>query len=237
MSMNNAVTILRSPLNRLMADIAHIAGLVATGLHPSPVPHCQFVTTTTHKTLRGPRGGIILCTKKWRKRIDRALFPGIQGGPLMHIIAAKAVAFREALTPEFATYQKAVVANAGRLAKGLISRGHRIVSGGTDNHVFLLDVAAAGTTGKVAEEALEAAGITVNKNTIPYDENPPLVASGIRIGSPAVTTRGMGEPEMERIAGLIADVLEQPEDNEAQADVLGRVRQLCREFPLYETAD
>jgi glycine hydroxymethyltransferase len=221
----------------LMADIAHIAGLVATGLHPSPVPHCQFVTTTTHKTLRGPRGGIILCTKKWRKRIDRALFPGIQGGPLMHIIAAKAVAFREALTPEFATYQKAVVANAGRLAKGLISRGHRIVSGGTDNHVFLLDVAAAGTTGKVAEEALEAAGITVNKNTIPYDENPPLVASGIRIGSPAVTTRGMGEPEMERIAGLIADVLEQPEDNEAQADVLGRVRQLCREFPLYETAD
>ena len=221
----------------LMADIAHIAGLVTAGLHPSPVPHCHFVTTTTHKTLRGPRGGIILCTKKWRKRIDRALFPGIQGGPLMHIIAAKAVAFREALAPDFGAYQKAVVANAARLADSLTAGGHRIVSGGTDNHLFLLDVAAAGTTGKVAEEALEAAGITVNKNTIPYDENPPLVASGIRIGSPAVTTRGMGEPEMERIAGFIAEVLERPEDTELQAGVRERVLELCGEFPLYQIVD
>ena len=221
----------------LMADIAHIAGLVAAGIHPSPVMHCHFVTTTTHKTLRGPRGGIILCTKKWRKRIDRALFPGIQGGPLMHIIAAKAVAFQEALAPEFAAYQKAVVANASRLADSLTGRRHRIVSGGTDNHVFLLDVAAAGTTGKVMEGALEAAGITVNKNTIPYDENPPLVASGIRIGSPAVTTRGMGEPEMARIAGFIAEVLESPEDTDLQAAVRQRVLELCREFPLYEIPD
>ena len=218
----------------LLADIAHIAGLVAAGLHPSPVPHCHFVTTTTHKTLRGPRGGIILCPKSWRKKIDRALFPGIQGGPLMHIIAAKAVAFQEALQPDFATYQKAVVANASRLADSLIERGHRIVSGGTDNHVFLLDVAAAGTTGKVMEGALEAAGITVNKNTIPYDENPPLVASGIRIGSPAVTTRGMGEAEMETIAGFIAEVLESPEDEDRQADVRRRVLDLCRRFPLYD---
>ncbi len=218
----------------LLADIAHIAGLVAAGLHPSPVPHCHFVTTTTHKTLRGPRGGIILCTKKWRKRIDRALFPGIQGGPLMHIIAAKAVAFKEALEPEFAAYQRSVVANAARLADSLIGRGCRIVAGGTDNHVFLLDVAAAGTTGQVMEGALEAAGITVNKNTIPYDENPPLVASGIRLGSPAVTTRGMGEAEMERIAGFIAEVLDSPEDAELHAGVRQRVMQICREFPLYD---
>jgi glycine hydroxymethyltransferase len=218
----------------LLADIAHIAGLVAAGEHPSPVPHCHFVTTTTHKTLRGPRGGIIMCAKKWRKRIDRALFPGIQGGPLMHIIAAKAVAFGEALSPEFKAYQRAVVANAGRLADSLTARGHRIVSGGTDNHVFLLDVAAAGTTGKVMEGALEAAGITVNKNTIPYDENPPLIASGIRIGSPAVTTRGMGEAEMERIAGFISEVLESPEDGAVHADVRRRVLELCTEFPLYE---
>jgi glycine hydroxymethyltransferase len=218
----------------LMADMAHIAGLVAAELHPSPVPHCHFVTTTTHKTLRGPRGGIILCTKKWRKRIDRALFPGIQGGPLMHIIAAKAVAFREALSAEFKAYQQQVLANASRLAGSLTERGLRIVSGGTDNHVFLLDVAAAGTTGKVMEGALEASGITVNKNTIPYDENPPLVASGIRIGSPAVTTRGMGEPEMERIAAFIAEVMERPEDAARQADVRQRVLQLCGEFPLYQ---
>ena len=221
----------------LLADIAHIAGLVAVGEHPSPVPHCHFVTTTTHKTLRGPRGGIIMCPKKWRKQIDRALFPGIQGGPLMHIIAAKAVAFGEALTPEFKVYQKAVVANARRLADSLTARGHRIVSGGTDNHVFLLDVAAAGSTGKVMEGALEAAGITVNKNTIPYDENPPLVASGIRIGSPAVTTRGMGEPEMERIAGFIAEVLESPQDEAVLADVRRRVLELCQRFPLYEIGD
>ena len=220
----------------LLADIAHIAGLVAARLHPSPVPHCHFVTSTTHKTLRGPRGGIIMCPKSWRKKIDKALFPGIQGGPLMHIIAAKAVAFREALTDEFVGYQKAVLANAARLAESLIARGQRIVSGGTDNHVFLLDVAAAGTTGKVMEGALEAAGITVNKNTIPYDQNPPLVASGIRLGSPAVTTRGMGEPEMDRIAGFIAEVLESPEDEAVHADVRRRVVELCREFPLYDLA-
>ncbi len=217
----------------VMADIAHIAGLVATGLHPSPVPHCQFVTSTTHKTLRGPRGGIILCTKEWAKKVDRAVFPGVQGGPLMHVIAAKAVAFREALEPGFADYQRRIVANSRRLAEALAAHGHRIVSGGTDNHVFLVDVAAAGLTGKVAEQALETAGITVNKNTIPYDENPPLVASGIRIGTPAVTTRGMGEAEMERIADLMAEVLGDVEDADLQADVRARVRALCGEFPLY----
>ncbi len=217
----------------VMADIAHIAGLVAAGLHPSPVPHCQFVTTTTHKTLRGPRGGLILCTKELAKKIDRALFPGIQGGPLMHIIAAKAVAFRLAASAEFKDYQRRIVRNAKRLAAALAARGHRIVSGGTDNHVFLLDVAAAGLTGKVAETALDEAAITVNKNTIPYDQNPPLVASGIRIGSPAVTTRGMDEPEMEAIAELIAEVLADPENQTVKESVKGRVRELCDRFPVY----
>ncbi len=220
----------------LMADIAHIAGLVAAGIHPSPVPHCHFVTSTTHKTLRGPRAGLILCTGKWAKKIDRALFPGIQGGPLMHVIAAKAVAFGEALEPEFGAYQRQIVDNARRLAATLAERGHRIVSGGTDNHVFLVDVAAAGLTGKLAEEALETAGITVNKNTIPYDENPPLVASGIRIGTPALTTRGMDGAAMERIGELIADALDKPEDAGHLARVRERVVALCREFPLYDTA-
>jgi len=217
----------------VMADIAHIAGLVAAGLHPSPVPHCQFVTTTTHKTLRGPRGGVIFTTGEWAKAIDRALFPGIQGGPLMHVIAAKAVAFGEALSEGFKAYQQQIVANAARLAGRLADRGLRIVSGGTDNHVFLLDVAAAGLTGKVAEQALEAAGITVNKNTIPYDPNPPLVASGIRIGTPALTTRGMGEGEMDTIGDWIAEIVAAPEEGGAQERVRRQVRELCARFPLY----
>lgn len=217
----------------LMADIAHIAGLVAAGLHPSPVPHCDFVTTTTHKTLRGPRGGLILCREEHQKQIDRCVFPGIQGGPLMHVIAAKAVAFHEAQGEGFRAYQERVVANAHRMAERLQEKGRRIVSGGTDNHVFLLDVAAAGTTGKVMEKALGAAGITVNKNTIPYDANPPLVASGIRIGSPAVTTRGMDEAEMVLIADWISEVLAAPEDEAVHADVNRRVGELTERFPLY----
>jgi glycine hydroxymethyltransferase len=217
----------------LMADMAHIAGLVAAGLHPSPVPHCHFVTTTTHKTLRGPRGGLILTTAEHAKAIDRALFPGVQGGPLMHIIAAKAVALAEASSPEFNDYQAALVANASRLAAALTDRGFRIVSGGTDNHVFLVDVAKKGLTGKLAEKALDAASITVNKNTIPYDPSPPLVASGIRIGTPAVTTRGMGLPEMDRIADLIAETLAAPEDATVQSGVREKVRSLGSEFPLY----
>jgi glycine hydroxymethyltransferase len=218
----------------LMADIAHIAGLVAAGIHPSPVPHCDFVTTTTHKTLRGPRAGMVMCKERYAKDLDRAVFPGIQGGPLMHIIAAKAVALKEAAAPEFASYQRQIVANATRLAARLVERGFRIVSGGTDNHVFLVDVAARGLTGKVAEKALERALITVNKNTIPYDQNPPMVASGVRIGTPAVTTRGMGGPEMDRIGDLIAAVLAEAESEAAAAAVADQVRQLCLQFPLYD---
>jgi glycine hydroxymethyltransferase len=218
----------------LMADIAHIAGLVAAGLHPSPVPHCHFVTTTTHKTLRGPRAGMVMCKEEFAKDLDRAVFPGIQGGPLMHIIAAKAVAFREALSDDFRGYQKQIVANAKALAARLAGLGFRIVSGGTDNHVFLLDVTKAGLTGKVAEKALDAAHITVNKNTIPYDPNPPLVASGIRIGTPALTTRGMKEPEMELVGDFIAEILRAPEDAEVNASVKGKIRDLCERFPLYD---
>ncbi len=218
----------------LMADVAHIAGLIAAGVHPSPVPHCDFVTTTTHKTLRGPRGGLILCRKKHAKALNRALFPGIQGGPLMHIVAAKAVAFKEADTEEFRDYQRRIVANARRLATRLQERGHRIVSGGTDNHVFLLDVAAAGLTGKVVEKALEAAAITVNKNTIPYDENPPMVASGIRLGTPALTTRGMDEAAMDEVGDLIAEALGAVEDEAALGSIRQRVAALCERFPLYE---
>jgi glycine hydroxymethyltransferase len=218
----------------LMADIAHIAGLVAAGLHPSPVGHCQFVTTTTHKTLRGPRAGMVMCDETWAKEIDRAVFPGLQGGPLMHVIAAKAVAFQEALAPEFKAYQQQIVKNASRLADRLTAKGIRVVSGGTDNHVFLLDVASAGLTGKVAEKALEAAAITVNKNTIPYDQNPPLVASGIRIGTPALTSRDMGEPEMDLVGDLIAEILRAPEDETVRASVRNRVRELCERFPLYD---
>ena len=218
----------------LMADVAHIAGLVAAGVHPSPVPHCDFVTTTTHKTLRGPRAGMVMCREQFAKDLDRAVFPGIQGGPLMHIVAAKAVALKEALTPEFRDYQRQIVANARALAARLASHGLRIVSGGTDNHLFLVDVTKAGSTGKVAEKSLEAAGITVNKNTIPYDPNPPLVASGVRIGTPALTTRGMREPEMDQVGDFIAEVLRAPDDAAVHASVRAKVRALCERFPLYD---
>ena len=218
----------------LMADIAHIAGLVAAGLHPSPVPHCHVVTSTTHKTLRGPRGGIVLCRAALAKEIDRAVFPGVQGGPLMHVIAAKAVAFGEAASPEFRAYQGQIVANTARLAAALAGAGFRIVSGGTDNHLFLMDVASRGLTGKLAEVALDRAAVTVNKNTIPFDPNPPLVASGIRVGTAALTTRGMGAAEMDQIAALIGEVLAAPEDAAVGAAVRERVRELARRFPLYD---
>jgi glycine hydroxymethyltransferase len=217
----------------VMTDMAHIAGLVAAGVHPSPVPHSDFVTTTTHKTLRGPRGGLILCRAQHAKDLDRALFPGVQGGPLMHIIAAKAVCFREALEPAFADYQRQIVKNASKLAASLASRGFRLVSGGTDNHLMLVDVFSKGITGKVAEAALGRAGITVNKNAIPFDKNPPMVASGVRVGTPAVTTRGMGEPEMDRVAELIARALASTEDESGLARVRADVEALCSEFPLY----
>jgi len=220
----------------VMADMAHIAGLVAAGLHPSPLPHCQFVTTTTHKTLRGPRGGMVFCDSEFAKRIDRAVFPGLQGGPLMHIIAAKAVGFREASTKRFRKYQRTVCDNAAQLATGLTDKGLRVVSGGTDNHVFLVDLTPIGLTGKAAEQALDSAGITVNKNTIPFDPNPPLVASGIRLGTPAVTSRRMGREAMSTIAALIVDALENPESRENLDNVRSRVRDLCQSFPLYDEA-
>jgi glycine hydroxymethyltransferase len=218
---------------KVMADMAHIAGLVATGHHPSPVPHCDFVTTTTHKTLRGPRAGLVLCKAEYAKDLDRVVFPGIQGGPLVHIVAAKAVAFGEALDPSFKVYIGQVVANAARLAKAVAGQGYRIVSGGTDNHLFLIDVFSKGITGKVAEKALERAGITANKNTIPFDPNPPMVASGIRIGTPAVTTRGMGLAEMDAIASLIARALDARDDEAALTRLAGEVESLASRFPLY----
>lgn len=218
---------------KVMADIAHIAGLVVAGLHPSPVPHCDFVTTTTHKTLRGPRSGLVMCKEQYAKELDRTVFPGVQGGPLVHIIAAKAVAFKEALQPEFREYQQQIVRNAKALCEGIAAAGFRIVSGGTDNHVFLVDVFSKGVTGKVAEKSLEAAHITVNKNTIPFDTNSPMVGSGVRIGTPAVTTRGMREAEMQVIASLIAEVLNAPEDTAVQQRVSGRVKELTARFPLY----
>jgi glycine hydroxymethyltransferase len=217
----------------VVTDMAHIAGLVAAKVHPSPVPHSDFVTTTTHKTLRGPRGGMVLCRTQYAKDLDRALFPGVQGGPLMHIIAAKAVCFKEAMEPGFVEYQKQIVANAQRLARGLSDAGFRLVSGGTDNHLMLVDVFSKGITGKVAEAALGKAGITVNKNAIPFDRNPPMVASGIRIGTPAVTSRGMREPEMDAIAGMIARALASPDDDGMLASVRVEVEGLCRKFPLY----
>jgi glycine hydroxymethyltransferase len=217
----------------MVVDMAHIAGLVAGGQHPNPIPHAEFVTTTTHKTLRGPRGGLVLCREAHAKALDRTVFPGVQGGPLMHVIAAKAVCFKEAMDPAFADYQRRIVVNAKRLAASLAAEGFRIVSGGTDNHLMLVDVFSKGITGRVAETALDRAGITVNKNAIPFDRNPPMVASGIRVGTPAVTTRGMGEPEMDRIAELIARVLAAPEDDRAAAAVKTEVEQLCRTFPLY----
>src|SRR5512141_3235001 len=217
----------------LMVDMAHIAGLVATGNHPSPVGHAHFVTTTTHKTLRGPRAGLILCVPEWAKEIDKAVFPGLQGGPLEHVIAGKAVALKEAAEPAFAAYQRQVVAHAKTLAARVAAKGFRLVSGGTDNHLFLVDVRKKGLTGKVCEKALDAAGITVNKNTIPFDPNPPLVTSGLRIGTPAVTTRGMGVAEMKTIAGWIGEVPDAPEDAGIQARVKGKVKELTAAFPLY----
>ncbi len=217
----------------LVTDMAHIAGLVATGAHPSPVPHSDIVTTTTHKTLRGPRGGLVLCRQEHAKNVNRALFPGVQGGPLMHIVAAKAVCLKEASEPAFAAYQRQVVANAERLAAALAAGGFRLVSGGTDNHLMLVDVVSQGLTGKLAEAALGRAGITVNKNTIPFDEKPPMVASGIRLGTPALTTRGMAEAEMDRIGELICRVLAAPEDDHVAGSVRAEVEALCRRFPLY----
>src|SRR5438105_3441917 len=217
----------------VFTDMAHIAGLVAAGIHPSPVPHSDFVTTTTHKTLRGPRGGLVLCREQYAKDLDRTVFPGVQGGPLMHIIAAKAVCFREAAEPGFVDYQKQIVANARHLAGVLTNAGFRLVSGGTDNHLMLVDVFSKGITGKVAEAALGKAGITVNKNAIPFDPNPPMVASGIRIGTPAVTTRGMREAEMDVIAELVTRALQTASDDRALALVRGEVETLCRKFPLY----
>ena len=217
----------------LVVDMAHIAGLVAGGVHPSPVPHADFVTTTTHKTLRGPRGGMVMCREQYAKDLDRSVFPGVQGGPLMHIIAAKAVCFKEAAAPEFAVYQRQIAANAKRLAAALIASGFRIVSGGTDNHIVLVDVFSKGITGKVAEAALGQAGITVNKNAIPFDQNPPMVASGVRLGTPAVTTRGMGEAEMDQIAGFITRALAAPDDASALGMVKTEVELLCKKFPLY----
>jgi len=217
----------------MVTDMAHIAGLVAGGVHPSPVPFSDFVTTTTHKTLRGPRAGLILCKEKWAKDIDRAVFPGVQGGPLVHIIAAKAVCFKEALEPTFAAYQRQIVANASTLAAAIASHGFRLVSGGTDNHLMLVDVFSKGLTGKDATTALGKAGLTVNQNTIPFDQNPPLKASGIRIGTPAVTTRGMGEREMVTVGDFIARVLASPDDDRVHAMVRAEVEALCRKFPLY----
>ena len=217
----------------VVTDMAHIAGLVAAKVHPSPIPHSDFVTTTTHKTLRGPRGGMVLCRAQYAKDLDRALFPGVQGGPLMHIIAAKAVCFKEAMEPGFVAYQRQIVTNAQRLARGLSDAGFRLVSGGTDNHLMLVDVFSKGLTGRVAEAALGKAGITVNKNAIPFDRNPPMVASGIRIGTPAVTSRAMREPEMDTIAGFIARALASPDDDGVLASVRVEVEGLCRKFPLY----
>jgi glycine hydroxymethyltransferase len=217
----------------MMVDMAHIAGLVAAGVHPSPVPHADVVTTTTHKTLRGPRAGMVMCRAQYAKDIDRTVFPGVQGGPLMHVIAGKAVCFKEAATPEFAAYQKQVVANAQRLASNLATAGFRLVSGGTDNHLMLVDVFSKGVTGKIAEAALDKAGITVNKNAIPFDQNPPMVASGIRIGTPAVTTRGMRDADMDLIAEYITRVLSSPDDDRVLQAVHAEVKQLCRKFPLY----
>jgi len=217
----------------LMADIAHPAGIIAAGLHPSPVPHCDLVTTTTHKTLRGPRGGMILCKAAHAAAVNKNIFPGMQGGPLMHVIAAKAVAFKEALTPEFREYQRRILANAQALAEAMIGQGFRLVSGGTDTHVMLVDVAVKGLTGKVAEVSLDKAGLTVNKNAIPFDTKPPTITSGIRLGTPALTTRGMREAEMRTVAALIAEVLAEVEDTGRQARVAGKVRELCSAFPLY----
>ncbi|MFQ5801852.1 MAG: serine hydroxymethyltransferase [Candidatus Methylomirabilales bacterium] len=217
----------------LMADIAHPAGLIAAKLHPSPIPHAEFVTTTTHKTLRGPRGGLIMCKQEYAAALNKNLFPGFQGGPLMHVIAAKAVAFKEALGEEFRAYQRQIQRNAAALAEELGRQGFRLVAGGTDTHLMLVDLRPKRLTGKVAEAALEKAGITVNKNAIPFDPEKPAVTSGIRIGTPAVTTRGMQEEEMRLIGQLVAEVLQEVADEGRQRRVRGKVRELCQQFPLY----
>jgi glycine hydroxymethyltransferase len=218
----------------LMVDMAHIAGLVAAGAHPSPVPHAQFVTSTTHKTLRGPRGGMILCTEEYAKTVDKAVFPGLQGGPLMHIIAAKAVAYKEALEPDFKGYITQVCANAKALAKALSDNGINLSGGGTDTHLMLVDLRNINITGKKAEKLLDSVGITVNKNTIPFDPESPFVTSGIRIGTPAMTTRGMGEEQMKIIGEVIASVLKNPEDEAIHSQARSEVAQLCSQFPLYK---
>jgi len=217
----------------IMADIAHVAGLVATGLHPSPVPVCEYVTSTTHKTLRGPRGGLIMCKEPYAKTLNSRVFPGMQGGPLMHIIAAKAVAFKEALLPEFKEYQSQIIKNAQAMADELKNQGFRLVSGGTDNHLMLVDLTAKGVTGKDAQEALDLAAITVNKNGIPFDTQGPQITSGIRIGTPAVTTRGMKEKEMRLIASYISDVIKNINDVQKIKAVAEKVKNLCAQFPLY----
>ena len=219
----------------VMVDIAHIAGLIAAGLHPNPVPYADFVTTTTHKTLRGPRGGVTMCKAEHAKAVDKFVFPGLQGGPLMHVIAAKAVAFKEALSPGFKRYQQQVVANAKALAAGLMERGYRIVSGGTDTHLMLLNLANKGITGKEADAALDAAGIIVNKNAVPYDEKPPAVASGIRLGTPIVSTRGMREPEMKEIVDLIDRVLQHRNEPAVLEDVRAQAKALCDRFPIFHS--
>jgi glycine hydroxymethyltransferase len=217
----------------VMVDMAHIAGLVAAGVHPSPVPHAEFVTTTTHKTLRGPRGGMILCREEFAKKLNSNIFPGIQGGPLMHVIAAKAVAFKEALEPEFKDYALQVVKNARALADGLMRRGFNLVSGGTDNHLMLVDLSGSEITGKMAEETLEMAGITVNKNAVPFDTRSPFVTSGFRIGTPATTSRGLKEEEMETVATWIGRALQNVGNEAELASIRNEVKELCRKFPLY----
>jgi glycine hydroxymethyltransferase len=218
----------------LMADMAHIAGLVAAGQHPNPAPYADFVTSTTHKTLRGPRGGMVMTRQEFAKTLDKVIFPGLQGGPLMHIIAAKAVAFKEAMEPEFREYQSQVVKNARALAAGLMDRGFKLVSGGTDNHMMLVDLTNKGVTGQEANVALDAAGVTVNKNGIPFDEKPPTITSGIRIGTPIVTTRGMKEPEMAEIASLVAEVVDNISDSSVVSRVREKAKALALRFPVYE---
>lgn len=219
----------------LMVDIAHIAGLIAAGLHPNPVPYADFVTTTTHKTLRGPRGGVTMCKAEHAKAVDKFVFPGMQGGPLMHVIAAKAVAFKEALSPGFKRYQQQVTANAKALAQGLMDRGYKIVSGGTDTHLMLVNLTSKGITGKEADAALDAAGIIVNKNAIPYDEKPPAIASGIRLGTPIVSTRGMRETEMKQIVDLIDRVLQHRQNPAVLEEVRAQAKALCDRFPIFHS--
>jgi len=217
----------------LMSDIAHVAGLVVAGEHPSPIPYCDFVTTTTHKTLRGPRGGLIMCKAEYAKKIDSSIFPGNQGGPLMHVIAAKAVAFQEALQPSFRTYQKRIIENAAAMAAGLLEEGFRLVSGGTDNHLMLLDLRDSEMTGKKAQETLDLAHITANRNTVPFDTRSPFVTSGLRLGTPAVTTRGLGTKEMRQIAAWIARALAAPDDAASLQKIAAEIETLCRAYPLY----